>query len=599
MRLRKLIFLTMIVLLLVALGGCSKEESPAAAGEEKSTDMEQGDSVVKRAEKTGAPYHDHYAINESQVNLRAYRHGNTDKQGPLTAKKLKIGVFSKPQNITTYSVGDSWSDWLLWLVFDKLREPSPYSLIQKNWLAEEVKSVSDDNRVWEVRLKKGIKWHDGTELTADDLKFTYEYYRDAGISNRWTHHTFRMPNMVEVEKIGDYTVRITSQYPMPNYDRVTAADLAIIQKKQWENVKNPKTFMEIPIGTGPYKVVDFEPGEFYRLKANEDYHMGKPLVDELEVVVIDDLQVLFTSLKSGQVDAAVRVIPPELMDQWVNSDDMKVVETPSFWGVWAQFNYKKGFLTDPELRQAVSLAIDPDDIKRLVMLGYGKSGLHGWPHPDAPWTHPDIEQPYDPAKAARIFDARGYKDVDGDGLREDKEGNQMTWRIVLPGGHPQYVRAGELIGKQLGEVGIRCEVKSYDSATLSEIKYKSMNYDISVGEITPHGIADQDMLIIFQTAEFIKKTDSLGYDPEIAKIIADKWNNAKTRAERFAAAGELEKYNNTYPRYRPLWFPPGLWAYRWESYDNYVVAVGYGIFHKYSFLPHELSEDIVMKYGEK
>ncbi len=81
----------------------------------------------------------------------------TDHQGPKQAKRLKIGIWNSAGNITTYSIGNSWNDWLLWLAFDKLYEPSPYGGLAGRWLASDIRQVSDDARTWEITLRDGVK----------------------------------------------------------------------------------------------------------------------------------------------------------------------------------------------------------------------------------------------------------------------------------------------------------------------------------------------------------------------------------------------------------------------------------------------------------
>ena len=511
-------------------------------------------------------------------------------KGPQTARKLTIAIYNKAANVTTYSVGNSWNDWLLWLVCDKLREPSPYVGQMENWLAEYVKPISKDNRIWEIKLKDGIKWHDGTPLTAEDLAFTYIYYRE-GPSNRWTHHCSAVPRMEEVYVIDKLTVRVTSAKPMPNFDKVTAADLAIIQKKQWENVKEPRKFMDLPIGTGPYKLIDYKPDEYYHYKANEDYFMGKPLVDELMLVEIKDPSVMFTALKSGEIDGAARHLSPELLEQWRRDPNIKVAESPSLWGVWANLNLGREPFIQKPIRQAISYALNPDPLLETIMLGQGKSGKHGWPHPDSFWTKPGLEQPYDLEKAKQMFEELGYKDVDNDGFREKPDGSKLEWSIKVASNQPLYVRAAEIIVEQMQEAGLRFHVETMDPATLSMTMWRKADFDMAISDITPHGIADQDMLIILYRGDIKRE---LRPDPEKEEVVA-RWHDAQTREERFEVAGELQELMNKYPHRLMLWYPKGLWAYRWKSYDNYDVSPGYGIFHKWSFLPNDVRGKTVQK----
>jgi peptide/nickel transport system substrate-binding protein len=523
------------------------------------------------------------------VSLAAGQSDAQTETGPQTAKKLTIGIYNPAANVTTYSVGNSWNDWMLWLVYDKLREPSPYVETRENWLAEYIKPLSKDNRTWEIKLKDGIQWHDGTPLTAKDLAFTYIYYRE-GPANRWTHHCSAVPRMEEVTVVDKLTVRVTSAKPMPNFDKVTAADLAIIQKKQWEGVEEPRKFMDLPVGTGPYKLVDYKPDEYYRFVANENYFMGKPLVDELMLVTIKDPSVIFTALKSGELDGAARHLAPELLDQWNADPNIKVAESPSLWGVWLTLNLGREPFIEKEMRKAISLALNPDPLLEMIMLGKGKSGTHGWPHPDAYWTKKGLSQPYDPDQAVTLLEKMGYADADGDGYREAPDGSTIDWNITVSSNQPLYVRAAEMVVAQMAEIGLKCHIDVMDPATLSNTMWRTGEFDMGISDITPHGIADQDMLIILYKGDYRRE---LRHDPDRDAIV-ERWFEASTREARFEVAGELQEYQNLYPHRIMLWYPKGLWAYRWKSYDNYQVSPGYGIFHKWSFLPKEVRGNTVV-----
>ncbi len=511
----------------------------------------------------------------------------TNNQGPTTAEHLKIGIWSKAGNVTTYTVGNSWNDWMLWLVFDKLREPSPYVGGGEEWLATSVTQISDDARTWEIKLRDGVKWHDGTDFTAEDVAFTFEYYRE-GPANRWTHHASAVPRIEGIEVLDPLTVRLTAEKPMPNFDRITAADLPIIQKAQWENVTEPRSFTDLGIGTGPYRIVDYKADEFYVFEANEDYWRGKPQVDKLTLVMIKDPQTMFTALKTGEIDGAARSLPPELVEEWSKDPDIEIAKAPSLWGSWLDINHSREPFDNRELRRAVSYAVNPEPMLERIMLGWGKSGVHGWPHVDSFWTRPNISAPYDPDKAAGILDAEGYVDANGDGFRENPDGTPLDWSIKVASNQPLFVRAAEMLTTQFEDIGIKTHIETIDPATFGGL-WSSREFDLRVADITPHGIADQDMLIILYNGDVRR---ALKQEPEKDEIVL-RWRDTETRQERLEVSYELQDYQNTYPVRVMLWYPDGIFAYRWKSYDDYESSSGYGIFHKYSFLPREVRGDTV------
>jgi peptide/nickel transport system substrate-binding protein len=500
--------------------------------------------------------------------------------GPKTASHLTIGIWNTASNITTYTIGNSWNDWVLYLVLDKLMEPSPYKGKARNWLATEVKQVSPDARVWEAEIRQGVKWQDGTDLTAEDVKFTYDYYREGPV-NRWTHHVSANPLIDKIEVVGPYRVRFTAPRPMPNFDLVTAPELPIIEKKQWENIKDPRTLKDPPVGTGPYKLADYKADEYYHLVANENYWAGKPTVDDITLVMIKDEQAMFAALKSGDIDAAARAMPPELVDAWKNDPNIEIAQAPSLWGVWMNFNLNEQVFNNRELRHALSLAIDGNEMVDKIMLGRAQSGKHGWPHLDSVWTKPGMKVPFDDPDAAKELDAIGFKDANGDGFRDLPDGTPFDWRIVVSTNQAVHVRAAELMQKQLATIGIKTHVQAVDQATFDSLNADG-NYELSISEITPHGLADQEQYMNFYEAAPMKKL--LKDEPERLALY-DAWWKTSTRDDRLKASFALQEYENEYPSRFMLWYPDGLFAYRWQSYDNYASSFGYGIFNKYSFLP--------------
>lgn len=131
-------------------------------------------------------------------------------QGPTTAEHLRIGIWNTAGNVTTYTIGNSWNGWMPWRAFDKLREPSPCAGEAEPWLATSVAQISDDARSWEITLRDGVRWHDGTDFKAEDVAFTCAYYRE-GPANRRPHHASPVPRIEQIEVIDRLTLRITSQ----------------------------------------------------------------------------------------------------------------------------------------------------------------------------------------------------------------------------------------------------------------------------------------------------------------------------------------------------------------------------------------------------
>lgn len=492
-----------------------------------------------------------------------------------TIPELKIGLpkDAGPINIYTGNI-----DWLTELVFDKLFSPSPYVDNPEPWLAESAEQM--DDLTWVVKVRDGIKWHDGTLFTAEDVKFTYEYYRD-GPSNRHTHHVNEVPHIEKIELDDAKTVRFTCAYACPTLDKITFADLPIIPKHIWEKVENPRKYTELPIGTGPYKLIEYKGDQYYKFEANKDYFKGTPLVDSLVMPIMKDPNAIFNALRSGEIDISARPLPPELEASFKNQPNMKVIDTKPLSLVELRVNYEKAPFNQERFRQAISLAVDRQAITDTVLLGQGRAGLMGYPHPDSPWTNPNLSTPFDAAKAEAMMDNLQFTDKNGDGIRETADGKPLDFTLKVPSNEPTWIRSAEMLKEQFAKVGIQTTVEVLDSSALTAAT-SERNFDMYINLIGAHGIADPDQFVMSHRSSYLwNKT--IPY-PEMDTLI-QQWMDQSDVGKRKEVAFKMQELFNSQPTSIALFYPAEPFAYRSDKYDQWVESLGYGVINKYSLLP--------------
>ncbi len=344
---------------------------------------------------------------------------------------------------------------LVMLVYDSLfwsqvkEDPEP-------WLAESA-TASEDRKVWTVTLREGLTWHDGKPLTAEDVKFTFDYYgKFSGASGRYAHHVYDVPPFDRAEVVDPRTVRLYYKAPAPQFKILPGGDLPILPKHVWENVTEPsKATDKLPVGSGPFKVVEIVPDQRYRLQANASYFKGKPTVDELNLRIVRDPAAAFTALRSGEVDMVTRNVPPELADQFSGNNDLKVVEGTKFESTQLLFNARKAPLNDPKLRKAIALGIDAQSLVDTVLLGKGAPRRDGFIHPDSPWALPDGKYEYDPERAQKLLDDAGYSAKDVDGVRKTPDSKRLEFSVLVSSFEPQSIRAVQLVSQQAGKLGVK------------------------------------------------------------------------------------------------------------------------------------------------
>jgi len=493
--------------------------------------------------------------------------------------KLTIGFPSDPGSALNLYVSSGYQyDALLELVYDKLFAPSPYMDEPQPWLAESAKQIN--SVTWEVKIRGGVTWHDGTPFTADDVKFTYEYFRD-GPQNRHTHHVNDVPKVDRIEKTGENTLVFSCAYACPSLARITFADLPILQKKQWEGVKEPAKMTALPVGTGPYQLVEYTPKQQLRFKANAGYFGGAPQADEIVVPIITDATAIFTALRSGEIDIAARSVPPELIEQFSAGKDFKVAHTQALEFVELRLNFEVAPFNDPAFRRALSRAVDRQALTDTVMLGKARPGLQGYPHPDSPWTKPGLSTPFKLDEAKSTLDQLGYADRDKDGFRETPEGKPLAISLVVASNQPLWLRAGELLVKQFASAGIKVTLKSSDPAVIAQLN-RDRAFELQMGAIGAHGVADPDQFIMSHRSGYLWRA-GLAY-PQF-DALWEKWKAADSIDSRQQVSFQMQELFNNQPTSIPLWYGENYTAYRAGSYDNWVETRGYGIIHKWSLLP--------------
>jgi ABC-type transport system substrate-binding protein len=319
-----------------------------------------------------------------------------------------------PADILTlnpFMATDLRSIWILGLIYEPLVALSPDLKIVP-WLAENW-TVSPDGLVYTFYLKKGVKFHDGSELTADDVVFTYEF----GIKNKAPRFLGTVSQLVDkIEKVDNYTVRFILKKPSVFFLTSLATSFQfIVPKKIWEN-QNITWSNPNPVGSGPFKFSSRTPGESIVLVKNENYHIpGTPKITKVIMRVIPEAETRYYSIKNGDVDTERYATSFTLIKDAMKDPNLKVVITPDIWLVYIAFNYRR--YNDTRIFEAINYAINRTEIIEKAAGGYGipvYTVLNEIWHKE--FANTNIKYTYDPEKAKKILEEAGWS-IGPDGIR--------------------------------------------------------------------------------------------------------------------------------------------------------------------------------------
>lgn len=502
------------------------------------------------------------------------------------SSKVTVAIKANENNLTPFTLtmlGLPVSHDLTNLVYDTLfwsqvkADPEP-------WLATSAEP-NEDRTQWTVKLRPGVAWHDGVPFTAEDVKFTFEKMK-ATTGGRYSHHVWEYPVFKQAEVLDPLTVRITFEQSAPTFKILPGADLPMVPKHIWEGIADPTKATDIlPVGTGPYKMASFVPDQIYRLEANAAYFKGRPKVEAIDLPIVKDQSAAFAALQTGQVDSVDRSVPPELFDQMSSQPGVKVVQSTRMESVHLHFNNRKGALTDPKVRNAITEAINNQAIVDTVLLGHARPGRDGWVHPDSAWADPQGGHVFDPAKANADLDAAGIRRGE-DGIRRTADGTKIEFAIAVAANEPQHTRAAQLIAQQVEVIGVKINVESIDAATLRQ-RRGTGNYDSFITNLESHAHADPDALMFFfhSPAPGAPAGSFGGYaSPQFDRLV----EQARSTIDNVERKRLLVEAQRVYAADAPalvLYYPNGDYAYRTAAYDGWIADTGHGILTKRSFIP--------------
>jgi peptide/nickel transport system substrate-binding protein len=339
-------------------------------------------------------------------------------------------------------------------------------------LAEEMNWT--DEQTLEVTLRQGVKFHDGTEMTADDVVFTFDRIIQENAIEYPEPHTSPRKGLIapleSIEKTGDYTVVMHFSGPWPPAMQLIVHQ-QILPKHYLEEV-GTQSFLEKPVGLGPFAFVSAQPGlEEVVLERFDDYYGGAP---DLEPVgpacvsgaifrVIPEASTRVAALLAGEVDI-IQAVPPELLDTLAQTPGIQVKTAAGSQPKWMELNVNEPPFDDVLVRQALNYAVDKDLIIETI---YGGRAV-ALPGPLSPFNNFINESlqpyPYDPDGALEMLAEAGWSDSNGDGIL-DRGGQPFSFTIDTL---EEWRPLAEAVADQLRLIGLDTSVRFWEYSVVRE-----------------------------------------------------------------------------------------------------------------------------------
>jgi peptide/nickel transport system substrate-binding protein len=378
-------------------------------------------------------------------------------------------------------------------------------------LAIDVKT-SKDGKEYTFRLKKGVRFHDGKVLDAEDAKFSIERMMDPKTA---APNIAYYRDIETIQVVDSHTVKIT----LKNVNGMLLFNLArpdsiIVHKQAVDKLKTA------PVGTGPFKFVEWVRGDRVTLAKFDDYHRkGGPYLDKVTFKFIGDASAQIASLKAGDVDVIAYDVSPENALLLEKDPKYKVLNGYTTTEVVLSTNNSRKPFTDVRVRRAMAYAIDRNALIKGAMSGYGTPiGSHM--DPGNPY-YVDLTStyPYNPEKAKQLLAEAGYT-------------NGFEAVIKLPERFAYARRSGEIIADMLSHVGIRLKIELTEWGQWIDRVFKNGDFDLTViGHAEPFDIN------IYANPKYYFRYDSARFQETLKK--AETEANPKAQRELYVACQKI------------------------------------------------------------
>jgi peptide/nickel transport system substrate-binding protein len=400
-------------------------------------------------------------------------------------------------------------------VFDRLVQVGKSAAEASPMLAS--KWTYTDDKTLVMDLRRGVKFHDGTDFTANDVKFTIDRVKTPQLGSQFAAY---IRNINSVDVVDRHRIRINLAAPTPAILNFLYY-IDIISEKSAGNIAKQ------PVGTGPFKFVEWVPNDHMRLVKNPHYwQSGAPAVDEVIIRPFSDAETRVTNLEAGQFDVMGGVSGKDVQRIQGNKNLQLVASPPEVTYATLQINTRDGATKDKRVRQAISYAMDRKSYVRDVLYGYGKETAG--PFPPNHWAYdPVLDQTYqyNLEKAKALLSEAGYPG-----------GKGLVLTILT---EPDYllVPAATILQSSLSELGVQVSIEQKESAAWIDAA-NAGQFSINMNT---YGAASLDPGVPFGQNNLNPATNRSFYrDPTYADLVT-KASSTNDRATRKQLYSQIQK----------------------------------------------------------
>lgn len=392
---------------------------------------------------------------------------------PVTGDAIIEGTIGEASTLIPILATDSASHAVAGQIYNGLVKYDK-NLVIVGDLAESF-DISKDGLSITFHLRHGVKWHDGAPFTARDVLYTYHVIIDPKTPTAYAEDFKQVKNLVALD---EYTVRAT--YGSPFAPALASWGTSILPAHLLEGKDITKSpLARQPVGTGPYRFKEWISGQKIVLEYNPDYFEGRPYIDRYIYRIIPDTSTMYMELKAGTIDT-MTLTPVQYARQTTSkqfTSRFNKFRYPSSGYVYMGYNLRHPLFRDKRIRQAMTAAINKDELIQGVLFGMGQRAVG--PIVPGRWAYnPDVRDiAYDPQHAVELLAQAGWREKNADGILV-KDGKPFQFTILTNQGNQQRLLSAQIIQQRLRFVGIDVKIRIVEWATFLKEYIDKGNFEV-------------------------------------------------------------------------------------------------------------------------
>jgi len=495
---------------------------------------------------------------------------------PSTIVTLRIGCLQIPDSLNPFATHNYQADSILSLLYDPLIYHSldnAYApALAKSWIS------LDGGKTWTFHLRNNVKTHDGHTLTAADAAFTLQRYQN---HPNFAYYGGYTTTIQTVEAPDAHTLTMTMSQPTGNIEAFVHW-VPILPQHIWQGVETSATMnpdSSLLIGSGPFILKEYSPGQRITLGANKDYWLETPKVNAIIFQAYPDDTAMEQALVDGDIDL-ITAVPIDSVNRLKADPHVQVISGPRAHLHVLAFNVSQTAqstghpaLQDPQVRLAIAQAIDKQQLIDSVLQGQGMPGLSIIPPALRRWFNFEIEDvAFDLQAAQQTLDNAGYVDSDGNGLRETPDSNKpLSFRLLIPSNSSAAAREAEMIKNWLQQIGIEIKLQVLDLAALKAACCPAFDYDMLLRD-QESGPDPGFLLSLLTSAQVASGLNETGYSNPAYDSLYEQQATIIDQKQRRQFVWQMQEMAFHDRPYIVLYYDLAIQAFRKDRFQNWLFV---------------------------